>query len=56
VTKLKGAGIRIDILSPGPTNTASLTAKSPLERFGEPGEIALTAAFLASDAPATSME
>ena len=60
-----GTGIRINILSPGPTNTASLrkgfgehaeegmaflTAKSPLGRIGEPEEIASVAAFLASDA------
>ena len=65
VAELKGTGIRINILSPGPTNTASLreafgehaeegmaflTAKSPLGRIGEPEEIASVAAFLASDA------
>lgn len=65
VTELKGTGIRINILSPGPTNTASLreafgdkaeeglaflTAKSPLGRIGEPEEIASVAAFLVSDA------
>jgi NAD(P)-dependent dehydrogenase (short-subunit alcohol dehydrogenase family) len=65
VSELKGTGIRINILSPGPTNTDSLreafgdkaeeglaflTAKSPLGRIGEPDEIASAAAFLASDA------
>lgn len=65
VAELKGSGIRINILSPGPTNTDSLRAgfgdhaeegmaylvnKSPLGRIGEPEEIASVAAFLASDA------
>jgi len=65
VSDLKGSGIRINIVSPGPTNTASLrqgfgdhaeeglaflTAKSPIGRIGEPEEIAAVAAFLASDA------
>ena len=65
VAELKGSGIRINILSPGPTNTASLREafgghaeegmaflidKSPLGRIGEPEEIASVAAFLASDA------
>lgn len=65
VTELKGTGIRINILSPGPTNTESLreafgdkadegmaflTAKSPLGRIGEPAEIASAVAFLASNA------
>jgi NAD(P)-dependent dehydrogenase (short-subunit alcohol dehydrogenase family) len=65
VTELKGTGIRINILSPGPTNTDSLreafgdkaeeglaflTAKSPLGRIGEPDEIASAVAFLASNA------
>lgn len=65
VTELKGSGIRINLLSPGPTNTESLRAafgehaeegqaflraKSPLGRIGEPEEIASAVAFLASDA------
>jgi NAD(P)-dependent dehydrogenase (short-subunit alcohol dehydrogenase family) len=65
VSDLKGSGIRINIVRPGPTNTASLreafgehaeeglaflTAKSPIGRIGEPEEIAAVAAFLASDA------
>lgn len=65
VSELKGSGIRINILSPGPVNTPSLreafgdkaqeglaflNAKSPLGRIGEPDEIASVAAFLASDA------
>lgn len=65
VSDLKGAGIRINIVSPGPTNTqalrdafgdhaeegmAFLKNKSPIGRIGEPEEIAEVAAFLASDA------
>ncbi|RYG78696.1 MAG: SDR family oxidoreductase [Alphaproteobacteria bacterium] len=65
VSDLKGTGIRLNIVSPGPTNTASLrqafgdhaeegmaflTSKSPIGRIGEPEEIAEVAAFLASDA------
>lgn len=65
VAELKGKGIRINILSPGPTNTTSLKEafgqhaeeglaylkdKSPLGRIGEPEEIASAVAFLASAA------
>ena len=65
VSDLKGTGIRINVVSPGPTNTQSLRAgfgehaeeglaflqaKSPIGRIGEPEEIAEVAAFLASDA------
>jgi len=65
VAELRGSGIRINIVSPGPVNTESLraafgenakeglaflTSKSPLGRIGEPEEIAAVATFLASDA------
>ena len=64
IVELKGSGIRINILSPGPTNTPSLReafgeqaedglaflqAKSPLGRIGEASEIASAVAFLAGD-------
>jgi len=65
VSDLKGTGIRINIVSPGPTNTqalrdafgehaeegmAFLKNKSPIGRIGEPEEIAEVAVFLASNA------
>jgi NAD(P)-dependent dehydrogenase (short-subunit alcohol dehydrogenase family) len=65
VSDLKGTGIRINIVSPGPTNTQSLRdafgeqaeeglaflmKKSPIGRIGEPEEIAEVAAFLSSNA------
>lgn len=65
ISDIKGSCIRLNIVSPGPTNTASLreafgpqadegmaflTSKSPIGRIGEPEEIAEVAAFLASDA------
>ncbi|WP_172438634.1 SDR family NAD(P)-dependent oxidoreductase [Sphingobium yanoikuyae] len=65
VSDLRGLGIRINIVSPGPTKTQSLRdafgsgaeesltrliARSPLGRIGEPEEIAEVVAFLASEA------
>lgn len=65
VSDLKGSGIRLNIVSPGPTNTQSLrdafgehaeeslaflNERSPIGRIGEPEEIAAVAAFLASGA------
>jgi NAD(P)-dependent dehydrogenase (short-subunit alcohol dehydrogenase family) len=57
---LKGTGIRVNVLSPGPTLTdlalevvgkepfEALGASTPLGRLGDPAEIAAVAAFLAS--------
>ena len=57
---LKGTGIRVNVLSPGPTATelakAALgeegqklfAAMTPLQRMADPAEIAAVAAFLAS--------
>lgn len=57
---LKGTGIRVNVLSPGPTLTdlalevvgkepfEALGASTPLGRLGDPAEIAAAAAFLAS--------
>jgi NAD(P)-dependent dehydrogenase (short-subunit alcohol dehydrogenase family) len=57
---LKGAGIRVNVLSPGPTATELakeavgeeglkvFASMNPLQRMGEPAEIAAAAAFLAS--------
>ncbi len=57
---LKGAGIRVNVLSPGPTTTelvlevvgeaalAELGASTPLGRMGDPSETGAVAAFLAS--------
>ena len=58
---LKGTGIRVNILSPGPTATElafnevgedamrELGASTPLGRIGDPAETGAVAAFLASD-------
>ena len=57
---LQGAGIRVNVLSPGPIRTdlaidvvgeaafEALGATTPLGRLGEPGETGAVAAFLAS--------
>ncbi|WP_267419137.1 SDR family oxidoreductase [Sphingomonas sp. GC_Shp_1] len=58
---LRGTGIRVNVLSPGPTRTdlaldvvgeeafEALGASTPIGRLGEPAETAGAAAFLASD-------
>lgn len=57
---LRGTGIRVNVLSPGPTRTdlalqvvgeaefEALGATTPIGRLGEPAEVAAAAAFLAS--------
>ena len=66
IAELKGSGIRINVLSPGPTNTPgllgmaapehhqalleTLAATVPLGRVADPDETAAAAVFLASDA------
>jgi NAD(P)-dependent dehydrogenase (short-subunit alcohol dehydrogenase family) len=57
---LKGAGLRVNVLSPGPTATElaraalgeegqkAFAAMTPLQRMADPAEIAAVAAFLAS--------
>lgn len=57
---LRGTGIRVNVLSPGPTRTdlalevvgkeafEALGAGTPIGRLGEPSEVAAVAAFLAS--------
>ena len=57
---LKGSGIRVNVLSPGPTATElakeavgeeglkAFAAMNPLQRMAEPAEIGAVAAFLAS--------
>jgi NAD(P)-dependent dehydrogenase (short-subunit alcohol dehydrogenase family) len=62
ILDLKGTGVRVNVLSPGPTETpglirglgsaallAQMAASIPLGRVGEPAEIAQAALFLASD-------
>lgn len=58
---LKGTGIRVNVLSPGPTETemvrevikgevlAHIVDRTPIGRMGDPSETAAVAAFLASD-------
>ena len=58
---LRGTGIRVNVLSPGATNTdkiqgmlnhetlSGLASSAPLERLGNPEETAAVATFLASD-------
>jgi NAD(P)-dependent dehydrogenase (short-subunit alcohol dehydrogenase family) len=58
---LKGAGVRVNVLSPGPTATELakealgaegmkvFAAMNPLQRMADPAEIGAVAAFLASD-------
>lgn len=66
IMDLKGRNIRVNVLSPGPTNTPGLVglvpverqqalldgfaAQIPMGRVGEPDEIGKVAVFLASDA------
>ncbi|TWI47985.1 NAD(P)-dependent dehydrogenase (short-subunit alcohol dehydrogenase family) [Pseudomonas duriflava] len=65
ILDIKGSGVRINLLSPGPVNTESLknmlsenaeqviqslSEKSTIGRIGEPQEIGRAVAFLASDA------
>ncbi|MFZ5783713.1 MAG: SDR family NAD(P)-dependent oxidoreductase [Pseudomonadota bacterium] len=57
---LRGTGIRVNVLSPGPTRTdlaldvvgteamEAFGASTPIGRLGEPAEVAAAAAFLAS--------
>jgi NAD(P)-dependent dehydrogenase (short-subunit alcohol dehydrogenase family) len=65
VMDIKGSGVRINIVSPGPTDTASLNSffgdhakealaylngRSTIGRIGQPEEIARAVAFIGSDA------
>jgi NAD(P)-dependent dehydrogenase (short-subunit alcohol dehydrogenase family) len=61
IQDLRGTGIRVNVLSPGPTRTElaldvvgaeafdAMGAQTPIGRLADPAEVAAAAAFLASD-------